>query len=209
MTNKMETDRVRHWDEVYSSRPSEELGWYQRKPETSLSLVDSLNLGKDSPILDIGGGDSSFAELLSKNGFKDLSVLDISERALDRSRKRLGDLEAGISWIRSDVLEFQPLRRYALWHDRACFHFLTYRNEVDRYASLVEEALEPGGHLILGAFSEKGPQRCSGLEVNRYDLEQLMEVFRGFRLKEHLYLDHYTPSGSRQNYIFCLFETKG
>ncbi len=204
----MEIERVRHWNEVYGSRPSEELGWYQRIPETSLSLVESLGLPADAPILDIGGGDSNFAELLLKNGFEDLSVLDISERALERSRKRLGGLAAEIDWIRSDILEFQPQRSYALWHDRACFHFLTDGKEVDRYVSLVEKALEPGGYLILGTFSEKGPERCSGLEVKRYGPEQLKEVFSGFRMKEYIYLDHYTPSGNRQNYIFCLFDTK-
>ena len=208
MPDKSGFDRVRHWDEVYGSRPSEELGWYQRIPEASLALAESLGLPKNAPIIDIGGGDSSFAQLLMKNGFNDLSVLDISEQALQRSRKRLGSLQAGITWIRTDILDFQPEHRYALWHDRACFHFLTDQGEVENYVKLVEQSTVPGGHVIIGAFSEKGPERCSGLKVKRYDLTQMKEAFSGFRLIEYRYLDHHTPSGGSQNYIFCLFETK-
>jgi SAM-dependent methyltransferase len=194
---------------VYGSKPSAELGWYQRIPQVSLSLIEKLDLPEDAPVVDIGGGDSRLCEQLLRRNFVDLSVLDISEKAMERSRGRLAGLANGVDWIVSDVLDFRPGRRYALWHDRACFHFLTSGSEVARYVELVRQSLRPGGALILGTFSEKGPERCSGLAVRRYDRTKLEKVFSDFRLKEFRYLDHHTPTGVRQNYIFCLFETKG
>ena len=199
---------MKYWDEVYSSKPSTELGWYQRHPEISLSLIEKLTPGLDAGIIDVGGGDSSLTEFLLQRGFNDLSVLDVSKNAIDKSRVRLGPQGALVDWITTDIVDFKPRRRYDLWHDRACFHFLTSKEEVSRYVQLTHEALEAGGHLIIGAFSVNGPERCSGLPVHRYDKQDLEEVFSGFELIEHRYLVHHTPTGNEQNYIFCLFKAK-
>lgn len=207
--NKENTiDRRNHWDGVYSSKPSQELGWYQENPEISVSLIDSLELSHDSRIIDIGGGDSNLTLLLLRKGFSDVNLLDISRKAIERNRSRLGERSDELNYIHTDVLDFKPLARYDLWHDRACFHFLTSKEDQLRYASLVRESLKPRGYLIVGTFSDEGPEKCSGLPVHRYDLAGLERVFEGLELKEHHFLDHQTPSGNLQRYIFCLFQAK-
>jgi trans-aconitate methyltransferase len=201
-------ERMKYWDEIYTSRPSNELGWYQQTPETSLSLIDSLSLDGKTGIIDIGGGDSLLTEFLLERGFADLSLLDVSENAIKRSRQRLGDVAERIQWIISDIVDFKPGRRFDLWHDRACFHFLTSEEEVSTYARLAQGAVNPGGHMILGAFAQNGPEKCSGLPVQRYGREQIEQVFSEFELLRDLHLVHLTPSGGEQNYIFCLLKRK-
>lgn len=208
MKRALQVDRMKYWDEVYSSRPSTELGWYQQIPEVSLEMIHSLDLESDQGIIDIGGGDSLLPEFLLDLGFTDLNLLDISENAIQRSRLRMGTLAEKVNWINSDVVDFKPGRGYDLWHDRACFHFLTCESEVLSYAELATEAIRPGGYLILGAFAQDGPEKCSGLAVQRYGREELEQVFIGFELQEHRYLVHQTPSGFDQHYIFCLFKRK-
>ena len=204
----MQFKRMKHWDEVYSSRPSKELGWYQELPEISLSLIDSLDLEGDEGIIDIGGGDSLLFEFLLERGFDDLNLLDVSAHAIERSRLRLGIQAEQVNWINSDIVDFKPNRSFDLWHDRACFHFLISDNEISAYTRLARERVRPGGHLILGGFAGNGPEKCSGLPVHRYSGEEMQGLFQGFEMLEDRYLAHLTPSGFEQNYIFCLFKRK-
>ena len=201
-------DRMKYWDGVYASRPSTELGWYQKTPEISLSMIHSLGLDGDQGIIDIGGGDSVLAELLLEGGYTDLSLLDVSQQAINRSRARLGAKAQRIDWIVSDILDYDPGRVFDLWHDRACFHFLNSEEEVSYYCELASRSVRSGGYLILGAFASNGPEVCSGLPVKRYEKEELEQVFRGFELQHDHYPVHLTPSGAEQNYIFCVFRRK-
>lgn len=197
----------KHWEAVYQGKPLETLGWYQPVPRTSLELIRSLHLPLDAPVIDVGGGDSFLSDHLLREGFTDLTVLDISGEALDRARRRHGNNAGKIHWVESDVLDFIPDRQYTLWHDRATFHFLTEASEVKGYLEIASRAIRPGGHLILGTFSDKGPPTCSGLPVQRYSIAQLEEtVSAQFKKVRAVSLDHRTPSGVLQAYTFGLFE---
>lgn len=196
-----------HWEAVYQAKPLETLGWYQPVPIISLELISSLHLPYEAPVIDVGGGDSLLSDHLLKEGFTDLTVLDISGEALDRARRRLGSHAGKIDWVESDVLDFIPHRSYTLWHDRATFHFLTEQPKVERYLEIAGGAIRPGGYLILGTFSDQGPPSCSGLPVQRYSIEDLEGATGpGFKKIRGVNLDHRTPSGVIQPYTFGVFE---
>jgi 2-polyprenyl-3-methyl-5-hydroxy-6-metoxy-1,4-benzoquinol methylase len=206
--NKSIVNRKQYWDQIYSAQPPEKMGWYQEIPEISLSFMGAAGISTGASVIDIGGGESSLTEQLIHRGISDLSVLDVSDKAIQRSRERLGIQAPCVDWINADVLEFQPNRYYDIWHDRACFHFLNSDEEISRYVDIAKGAVSLGGHLVLGAFSHQGPAKCSGLEVNRYDLDSMKQTFSGFELQAYEYLDHKTPAGNSQNYIFCLFKAE-
>ena len=202
--------RKQHWEAVYKTKPLDTVGWYQPVPMTSLELIESLDLSLQTPIIDVGGGDSYLSDHLLKNGFTDLTVLDISGAALERARERHGREAERICWIESDILEFTPPRQYALWHDRATFHFLNEPLQIERYLEIARQGIRPGGYLILGTFSDNGPATCSGLPVKRYSIPELQEaVFPHFEMIRGQNLGHHTPSGGVQDYTFCLFERSG
>lgn len=203
----METfDRRKHWDTIYQTKELKDVSWYQPSPITSLGLIEKSGVTKDARIIDIGGGDSFLADSLLEKGYSDITVLDISETALNRAKQRLGDAASKIKWIAADVAGFTPAEKYDLWHDRAAFHFLTGEADIAAYVKAVTDALKPGGTLIIGTFSTEGPKKCSGIEIRQYSEETLEQVFKNsFRLLECLRVDHPTPSGTLQNFVFCRF----
>ena len=199
-------ERKIHWENVYETRPLETVGWYQPVPRTSLELISGLKLPKEACIIDIGGGDSYLTDHLLRDGYGDLTVLDISGTALERARQRLGRQAGRVSWVESDILEFIPKRTYDLWHDRATFHFLTKPSQVASYLACARQGIRPGGYLILGTFSDRGPDTCSGLPVQRYSIAELQSVVApDFDLMKGINLSHYTPSGGAQEYTFGVF----
>lgn len=203
----MGISRKEHWEKVYRTRPLEDVGWYQPRPETSLDFIEKLNIPLAARIIDVGGGDSLLVDHLLDLGFEDLTVLDISSAAIERAQQRLGDRASGVKWIIKDVVKYDPDEKYDLWHDRAAFHFLTNEEDISRYVSIAEKGVKPGGHLVIGSFSEEGPHKCSGLEITQYSERSLSQRFeRSFRKIESLKVDHTTPSGALQNYIFCSFK---
>ncbi|WP_229221075.1 class I SAM-dependent methyltransferase [Dyadobacter endophyticus] len=182
------------------------MSWTQPRPDTSLTLIDALQLDKNGPIIDIGGGESMLVDYLLQAGFTDITVLDISQTAINRAKARLGSLSGRVTWIVSNVLDFIPSRAYRVWHDRATFHFLTDKQDIEKYVGIVEKSINEG-NLILGTFSMTGPAKCSGLPVTQYDHSSLAEVFsQRFRLVESLHVDHITPLNTRQNFIFSNFK---
>lgn len=202
-------ERKEHWDEVYQSKKATEVSWYEPLPETSLDLISNCQLDKDAAIIDIGGGDSFLAEYLIAKGFTDITVLDISEKALERAKERLGEKASGIQWIVADAAEFVPERKYDLWHDRAAFHFLTEEPQIRHYVETVKNAVKSGGFVIMGTFSENGPTKCSGLEIKQYSIVQLQDLFsEAFVAISCKNLDHNTPSGGTQNFTFCSFQKR-
>lgn len=196
-----------HWEEIYSKKEAKELSWYQEKPETSLILISDFKLKKDAAIIDVGGGDSSLADHLLAEGFNDITVVDISASALDRAKNRLGRKAEKIKWIEADAANFDPPVKYDLWHDRAVFHFLTAPKQISKYLETLQGAVNKGGYVILGTFSEKGPKKCSGIKIKQYSLHELSEL-----LKDHFEtiqcdnVDHITPGGAVQNFTFCTFK---
>jgi len=205
----MSTSRKTHWQDVYRDKEPSKVSWYEPVPEKSLQLIHATGVGHDDPILDAGGGASTLVDHLLDEGYTDISVLDISGDALERSRARLGDAAGTVDWIESDVVDFHPVRRFALWHDRAVFHFLTESADRDRYVEVINEALLPNGHFVLATFGPQGPQRCSGLDIQRYGIERLQELFGSrFELCDYEIDEHKTPMESAQQFLFSRWQSR-
>jgi SAM-dependent methyltransferase len=195
-----------HWEKIYSEKSPQEVSWTQEIPETSIEFFNDFKLSKTSPIIDIGGGESKFVDYLLEEGYQNISVLDISENAIKRAKDRLGKKSKNIEWIVCDINDFNPKKKYALWHDRAVFHFLTSDIDINRYVENVKLYAE---NFIIGAFSTSGPKKCSGLDITQYDkslLSKLFEEFMAFKKVEHI--NHITPFKTTQNFIFCSFSAK-
>ena len=198
-----------HWNTIYSTKKPEEVGWTQDIPKPSLDLLNYFNLPGTASIIDIGGGDSKFVDYLINMGFQDITVLDISERALQRAQARLGESAKKVKWIVSDVTEFNADQAFDLWHDRATFHFLTTEREIEKYICLAKNAVRNKGYLTIGTFSEKGPDQCSGLKIRKYSEESLQQQLeKGFNKLRCFTEDHVTPFKTTQNFLFCGFQRK-
>jgi 2-polyprenyl-3-methyl-5-hydroxy-6-metoxy-1,4-benzoquinol methylase len=201
----METKKE-HWETVYTSKQPNEVSWTQERPETSLNFIHSFNLPKTANIIDIGGGDSKLVDYLLSEGYENITVLDISEKALERAKLRLGEKSNKVNWIVSDITEFKPVAHYDVWHDRATFHFLTTHDQVINYVSTAKEAVH--GYMVIGTFSENGPKKCSGLEIKQYNEDQLQgELANGFKKIRCITEDHITPFNTKQNFLFCSFKS--
>lgn len=195
-----------HWETIYRIKGLKEVSWYQEQPRASWELMEFLGIKKSSAIIDVGGGDSLFADFLISKGFSDITVLDISEKAISKAKERLGAKAGLVKWIVSDVTDFIPAQRYDLWHDRAVLHFLSEKGKISRYAETARQALNVDGKLICGAFSENGPEKCSGLTVKRYSETEMCAQFRNYFSKiKCIFEDHVTPFKTSQNFIFCSF----
>ena len=200
-------DNKNHWNNIYHYKQSNELSWYEEIPFVSRFLIMKLKLRKDASIIDVGGGDSNLVDFLLKEGYTDVTVLDISEAALNRTKSRLGkQMAEKVNWLVTDISHFKPERQYDFWHDRATFHFLTSETEVQQYISIAHKAVKDQGHISVGTFSTKGPENCSGLSIKQYNEEMLSELFNPFfekiKCMPHV---HCTPTGAEQAFIFCLF----
>lgn len=198
-----------HWDQVYQSKDPLEVSWHQVRPEMSLALIKATGVQHRQRIVDVGGGASVLVDSLLAEGFTDVSVLDISSAALEHAEKRLGHRADKVSWIVADATDFHPSRKYSVWHDRAVFHFLTQATDRQRYVVGLRAALESGGQVIIGTFAPDGPQKCSGLEVRRYDAATLAaELGDDFVLLEEQTEIHVTPWDSEQKFNWFRFVKK-
>lgn len=201
----MKLDRKKHWETVYKTKNPDEVSWTQDIPKTSLEFIHSFGLNKTAKIIDIGGGDSKLVDYLLSQGFLNVTVLDISATSLERAKKRLGEKANKVNWIVSDITEFEPNMMFDVWHDRATFHFLTKTDQIQKYMKTARNAVN--GFLIIGTFSNNGPEKCSGLEIKQYNEAQLTsELKNGFdKIKCHTE-DHQTPFKTMQNFLFCSFK---
>lgn len=207
MKNGKELNRKQHWEIVYETKNPEQVSWTQDKPKTSLDLLSSINLNKDAKIIDVGGGDSKLVDYLLQAGYTDITVLDISAKALEKAKYRLGDKSKQIKWIVSDITEFKPTETYDVWHDRATFHFLTNAQERDKYFQIAKKYAS--NFLIIGTFSKDGPEKCSGLKIKQYCEQELIELFSNdFEKITCLNNNHITPFNTLQNFLFCSFKKK-
>jgi SAM-dependent methyltransferase len=168
-----------HWDERYRLTPPEELSWFEPVPRTSLALIDQLGVDRCEAVIDVGGGASTLARALVERRFTDVTVLDISAHALDVAAARLPDADS-VNWIVADLRSWRPDRSWQLWHDRAVLHFLTSACDRAAYLRALAEGLTPGGGLIIATFAPVGPDRCSGLPVQRYDADALVGVISAY-----------------------------
>ncbi len=200
----METNTQNHWDTVYETKNPDQVSWTQQIPITSLNFIHSFGLSKSAKIIDIGGGDSKLVDYLLDEGFENITVLDISKKALEKAKKRLGERANKINWIVSDIIKFKPDTTFDVWHDRATFHFLTTHEQVSKYLTIAEKAIT--GYLTIGTFSNNGPEKCSGLPIKQYSEEKLTaELQNGFDKIRCITEDHITPFNTKQNFVFLQF----
>lgn len=198
-------DRKQHWEQVYTTKPSDSVSWFQEHADQSLRLIHKTSLGKDAAIIDVGGGASILVDELAAEGYTDLTVLDLSAAALSVAKQRLGKQADAVHWMEGDITRAEfPTHRFDIWHDRAVFHFLTDPADRNAYVERVVRAVRPGGHVIIATFGEDGPEKCSGLPVMRYKPESLHAEFgEAFLLVEHEKEAHHTPAGSVQQFVYC------
>ena len=205
----MNISEQQHWDKVYSSKAAEEVSWFQQYPKTSMQFVGLFDLPLNANIIDIGGGDSHFVDALIAKGYSNIWVLDISAKAIEKAKQRLGESASKIHWIVIDVTDFNPPVQFDIWHDRAAFHFLTTEENINKYVFIAEDAIKKNGYLILGTFSENGPAKCSGLEVKQYSERSMSAKFEvAFNRIKCMTEDHTTPFNTVKNFIFCSFKKK-
>lgn len=200
-----------HWENVYRTRPAARLGWHTAHLERSLAWIRELDLPPEAPILDVGSGVSTLVDDLLAAGYRDLTLVDIAAEALAATRRRLGHAAGAVHWLCGDITALDlPRSHFALWHDRAVFHFLVESEARERYLDRLRHALQPGGRLIIGVFAPEAPPRCSGLPVERYTVEKLATTFGGaFRLERQQKELHVTPGGVEQMYLYAQFRYLG
>ena len=198
----------KHWEHIYQTKSAHEVSWTQETPIGSLALIHICNLPKNARIMDAGGGDGLLVDHLLNEGFTQISVLDISDAAIEKAKRRLGARSRLVTWYVGDVLDFQSEENYDLWHDRATFHFQTNPDSINQYIKMVDKVVK--GYLIIATFSDIGPTKCSGLEIQQYnesDLKSIFEEAEFMNITCHRE-DHVTPFGTKQNFLFCQFKKK-
>lgn len=200
-----------HWETVYERTPADAVSWFQPSAERSRALIQRVAPDRDAPIIDVGGGASVLVDELLRLGYRNLTVLDLAGSALDIARARLGTAASSVNWVEGDVRTVRlPESEYAVWHDRAVFHFLTAAADREKYVAQVRHSVRPGGFVIVATFAEDGPAKCSGLPVARYSAESLHHEFGGsFDLVAAEEERHQTPTGTQQSFIYCLCRMTG
>ncbi|QQO18565.1 class I SAM-dependent methyltransferase [Bradyrhizobium diazoefficiens] len=203
------SDRSTHWDNVYATKGETEVSWFQDSPETSLAMIRAASPDHRAAIIDIGGGASRLVDALLQGGYRDIAVLDLSTKALDTVKKRIGAAASTVDWIVADATTWRPAKPYDVWHDRAAFHFLTDSRDRAAYVERLRSAVAPGGHVIIATFAPDGPEKCSGLPVQRHDSASLAaELGPEFKLLETRSEAHHTPWNSTQAFQFSRFRRR-
>jgi len=203
------SDRTTHWQNVYATKGEAEVSWFQENPAISLEMIRAANPDHGADIIDIGGGASRLVDALLQDGYRDIAVLDLSANALDAAKKRIGAAASAVDWIVADATTWQPVKTYDVWHDRAAFHFLTDPRDRTAYVGRLRTAVASGGHVIIATFAPDGPEKCSGLPVQRHDSASLAaELGPGFDLVETRSQIHRTPWQSTQAFQFSRFRRR-
>ena len=201
------TERTAHWQAIYDVKPLDTCSWYQPIPTTSLDLITAMSLPQDAPILDVGGGDGFLVDHLLARRFTDVTVLDISSKAIERAKDRLGEDASRVKWVVADVTTFEPDRPYALWHDRAAFHFLTSSEDRKAYLKALRVGTSDASKVIVATFSTNGPTKCSGTVIRQHDDVSLKETFAADWTPISTFsIEHVTPSGGVQEFVFGVFQ---
>lgn len=199
-------DPKQHWEGIYQRKGPQEVSWYQAVPSVSLDMLSEYRVPNTARIIDVGGGDSLLVDHFLDRGYSDLTVLDISGAALRKAQERLGERAERVQWIEGDATSFVAKAPFDVWHDRAVFHFLTEERTQEEYLARLAEYLRPGGLLILGTFSENGPEKCSGIAVKRYSEQEMVARLRRICSRIKCFtVDHVTPFDTVQNFLFCAF----
>jgi SAM-dependent methyltransferase len=195
----------RHWEDVYGKKAPDQVSWYRPHLDRSLQFIEESRIPKGAAIIDVGGGTSTLVDDLLERGYSNLTVLDISKKAIVSAKDHLGPRAASVTWIEADItLVDLPEHRYDFWHDRAVFHFLLDAPARRRYVAAARNAVSPGGHIVVATFGPSGPERCSGLEVMRYRPEEIHAEFgHAFKKVGSSSEVHKTPWGNEQEFVYC------
>ncbi len=198
-----------HWNHIYAAKPTDRVSWYAPHLERSLATIEGLQLPPDAPIIDVGGGASTLVDDLLARGHRDVTVADLSAIALQHAQQRLGQRAQEVNWLTGDITRMAlPHQHFAVWHDRAVFHFLTDPEDRQRYVAQCRQAVRPGGYVLVATFGLHGPERCSDLLVARYDADGLHDAFGAEFVKvSSLTETHTTPWGTEQEFVYCLCRT--
>lgn len=197
-----------HWEEVYQTKSFEEVSWFQWLPATSIELLEKLHLPRSAKIIDIGAGESRLADYLLAQGYEDLTLVDISEAAIQKTKTRLNHNNT-VKFITADAGTFNAIEKYDFWHDRATFHFLTDPSARQHYIENLSKSLNPGAYVLMATFAEDGPKKCSGLDICRYSADELVALFDDFLKPLRCFkIEHFTPFDTLQRFTFCLFQCK-
>lgn len=198
-------NKQEHWENVYQTKGRDEVSWFREHLDTSLQMITNTGVSKDAAIIDVGGGNSNLVDDLLDHGFADVSVLDISSKAITDSKERLGRKAENVNWYVADITDVElPENHFDVWHDRAVFHFLIDADDRRKYVELVLRSLNHGGHIIVASFSLDGPTKCSGLDVMRYSPDSMHDEFgSSFQLVESFGETHNTPFGTTQDFVYC------
>ena len=193
-----------HWEDIYKRKMPNEVSWTQEIPQTSIDFIKSFDLPKNAEIIDVGGGESKFIDYLLSKGYENITVLDISKNAIEKAKTRIGVNSDKVKWVVSDINEFIPNNKFDFWHDRAVFHFLTNQESILKYSKMVSSYAR---NFVVGTFSTEGPKKCSGLDICQYDEISITKTFEtpNFKKVESKRVNHETPFGTIQNFIFCSF----
>ncbi|MDP3508829.1 MAG: class I SAM-dependent methyltransferase [Candidatus Melainabacteria bacterium] len=198
-------DEKQHWEGVYNTKAADAVSWYQPHLEKSLQFILNAAPSRLTQIIDVGGGESTLVDDLIKAGYKNTSVLDISEKAIEVCKTRLGDKSSSVTWLAANILQAElPKKYFDVWHDRAVFHFLTSEAQRIEYVRQVSKSVKAGGHVIVATFGPQGPEKCSGLTTMRYDADSLHNQFGArFLLVDSATELHTTPFGTTQQFLYC------
>jgi SAM-dependent methyltransferase len=199
------TSRRDHWDRVYSTKGAEDVSWFRPHLDRSLAFVDAAALDLSAPVIDIGGGASTFVDDLLARGHSDLTVLDLSSAALEAARTRIGSRSSDVTWVCADVTSAPlPVDHFQFWHDRAVFHFLTDERDRRLYVDSVRRSVRRGGHIVIATFGPHGPEKCSNLDVVRFTPASLHAEFGSdFNKVADAIESHKTPWGTEQEFVYC------
>ncbi|WP_281778138.1 class I SAM-dependent methyltransferase [Croceibacter atlanticus] len=193
-----------HWNTIYQNKEPNQVSWFQEKPTISIDFINKLFIEKTASIIDVGGGDSLLVDYLLKAGYTNITVLDISEKAIAKAKNRLGSKADKVKWIVSDILDFKSEDHFDVWHDRAAFHFITSQKGIEKYIKGLDKYVTSNGSVILGTFSKTGPKKCSGIPITQYSEDSIKALFEPLFKKEScVEQDHLTPFDTLQNFIFC------
>lgn len=194
-----------HWEAAWADPPTAK-SWYQPRPEVSLRLLADHAPGS---VVDVGGGASTLVDGLLDDGRTDLTVLDISPRALAAARERLGARADAVTWQVADLRSWEPTRTFDAWHDRAVFHFLVNPEERAAYRWALARALRPGGVAVVATFADDGPDRCSGLPTTRWDAADLAVALGDDLDLLHTEREHHrTPAGGDQAFRYVVLRRR-
>lgn len=197
-----------HWNTIFLNKKDSELGWYENDAAQTLKFLDLIPPRETTTIFLPGAGTSVLIDALLAKGHQ-LILNDISDVALSKLRTRIGEND-NVSLMHYDIAHPLPdglAKTIDIWIDRAVLHFLLKESDIQGYFSNLHAAVRSGGYVLLAEFATTGAQKCAGLELHRYSIEEMtLRMGKDFELIKHEEYIFINPSGDTRPYIYGLFK---